>query len=222
MCLSLVACSDSTQNNDSTGNNDKINGIDLSHYQGKVDWKKLNDSAVAFVFIKATEGHHTVDKSFNNHWKGSSHTKLLRGVYHFFDPAVDAKSQALHFLATTAADFGDFPPVVDIESRQQQASTEILAALTVFLSVIEQKTSRKPMIYTSPGFWDSLDSKKFSDHHLWLADYSKKAKLPKQWHEWLFWQFSSGGIVDGVEGNVDMSVFSKGRNALEQLKCTPL
>ncbi len=196
-----------------------LHGIDVSHYQGQVDWQKVAQSGMSFTFIKATQGIDSVDGRYADNWHKSKQTSLRRGVYHYFDPSLDAKKQAEHFLATTGADFGELPPVVDIESFEKQTNKEVINSLMVFLTLVESKTQCKPLIYTGPGFWDALDDHDFGSYPLWLADYSQQAKLPSGWRSWQFWQYESNSRVDGVNGDVDMNRFASNLAKLESLQC---
>ena len=217
MCSALLifGCSDP---NKGESKNSHIRGIDVSHYQGEVDWKLLEEN-ITFAYIKSTQGAHTVDKLYHQHWKAIQKTTILRGVYHYFDPSIDPKLQALHFIKTTNLDFGQLPPVIDIEAFEHQNTESVIHSLRVFLDVFEKNSTCKAVIYTSPGFWNQLDSKAFSEYQLWLADYGDKALVPEGWSAWLFWQYSSEGQLSGIESKVDLSAFAKTKSELMDLKC---
>lgn len=201
------------------GPGNKLTGIDVSHYQGEVDWSTVSQQPIHFVFIKSSQGHATVDSQYKNNWQQTAQTELLRGVYHFLDPSVDATAQAEHFAATTQGDFGDFPPVIDIEAFEKQSADEIIQVLDVFISHLEDRFGCRPMIYTSPGFWDQLDNHRFGEYSLWLADYASQPKLPNGWDNWIFWQFESNGELAGIKGKVDKSRFAGDAEKLQRLKC---
>jgi lysozyme len=194
-------------------------GVDVSHYQGLVEWNLVAKHGVAFAFIKATQGERTVDGQYTQNWQSSKKAGLLRGVYHYFDPSIDALKQANHFITTTNKDFGELPPVVDIEAFEDNNAVDIIHALKIYLTKIEKVAGCRPIIYTTHGFWNSLNSNGFSQYPLWLADYAKQAQLPKGWKKWLFWQFKSQGVVPGINGHVDLSYFSEGKHTLEKLAC---
>ena len=80
----------------------QVEGLDVSAYQKKIDWKKVAGSK-DFVFIKATEGSGLVDKAFASNWEGARAAGLLRGAYHFFHPGIDAIEQADLFLTKVVA-----------------------------------------------------------------------------------------------------------------------
>jgi len=214
----LSACDESI-NTSVSQNKQKLKGVDVSHYQGVINWQGVASEGISFTFIKATQGEKTVDKQYKYNWQASLKSGLRRGVYHYFDPSVDAELQAKHFLNTVQSDFGELPPVVDIESFEKESAEDILKALKVFLSVIEDETSCAPIIYTSTNFWNSLKTHEFGHYLLWLADYAKQSKTPNGWKAWTFWQFESDGKIAGIDGMVDLSYFAHQKSVLESLSC---
>jgi lysozyme len=194
-------------------------GIDVSHFQGTVNWNQVADAGVNFVFIKASQGNHEVDSQYRRNWRETAAHGLPRGVYHYLDPSIDPSLQAEHFLKTTAGEFGSFPPVVDIEAFEGRDAAEVKRALRRFIDVIEKHFACKPIIYTSPDFWDELHDSDFDSYELWLADYAKKPKLPDGWRKWTIWQFESDGVIEGINGRVDKSLFHGSREKLVRMSC---
>ena len=230
LCLTLYAANTSieskisskdkiTSENKTTGEENVLFGIDVSHYQGEINWPQVDQQNLHFVFIKASQGRHTIDTQYHRNWKESKNTSLLRGVYHYLDPALDALDQAAHFIALTGGDFGDFPPIVDIEAFEKQTAKEVAQVLTVFLSAIEKQFSCKPIIYTSPNFWSQLKQHDFGHYKLWLADYAKQANTPKGWNTWTFWQFENDATILGINVAVDKNQFKGGIETLKALSC---
>ncbi len=225
VCLALGACTDNSstatnqvksagQTSDST-----VLGIDVSHFQGEIDWQKVAESSVSFTFIKSSQGDDITDERYQSNWAGSAQYGLLHGVYHYLDPSIDATAQANYFIAVTQGEFGDFPPIVDIEAFEQQTASEVIDTLSTFIDIIEEKYNCKPMIYTSPGFWDQLDNNDFGSYPLWLADYADQPQLPQGWEQWLFWQFSDTGTINGINGDVDQDQFNGTFSQLKKLAC---
>src|SRR5689334_1580650 len=95
-----------------TGASPEVQGIDVSHYQGVIDWNQVAEAGTAFVFIKATEGTSYVDPQFQDNWSGAKAAGLLRGAYHFFQPGEDPQQQAEYFLSVVQTVPGDLPPVL--------------------------------------------------------------------------------------------------------------
>ena len=197
-----------------------VQGIDVSHFQGVVDWQQVAQAGMSFAFAKATEGITYLDPEFTTNWAGIKTAGLLRGAYHFFEANDDATAQAQHFLATVQPAAGDLPPVLDIETTAGVSDPQVWSGVATWLQVVEQATGRQPILYTAPGFWDSqAPVLTLTSYPLWLADYATQATLPTGWNCWLFWQHSQTGSVAGVTGAVDLDLFSGTLQELEELAC---
>lgn len=193
-----------------------VQGIDVSHFQGTVDWKQVAQAGMSFAFAKATEGITYTDPQFATNWAGMQSAGLLRGAYHFFEANDDATSQAQHFLATVQLAAGDLPPVLDVETTAGMSDSQIWSGVSTWLQIVEQETGRQPILYTAPGFWNTHEPHlALTSYPLWLADYAAQPTLPDGWTTWLFWQHSQTGSVAGVTGSVDLDLFN---GTLEQLQ----
>lgn len=196
-----------------TPNDFSVHGIDVSHFQGQVDWAAVAASGKTFAIVKATEGIDYVDPTFADHWQDVREHGLLRGAYHFFVAHDDAKTQAEFFLSTVDFEDGDLIPVLDVETRGQVPSDELLQGVKTWLELVEGTLGQRPMIYTDTNFWDSLGDASsaadgFGHHPLWVAEYSSDGpRLPEGWKGWQLWQFTQKGRVAGVTGEVDLSAF---------------
>jgi lysozyme len=187
----------------------RIQGIDVSHFQGTVNWQEVKQAGMKFAIVKATEGQTTVDSQFNNNWQNIKAEGLLRGAYHFFDAGIDGTSQANHFLQIAQVEAGDLPPVLDVESAASASNATILQEVQNWLDTVEQALNRLPMIYTTASFWNSHLNNSFGKYPLWVAEYGVSVpKIPAGWSNWQFWQYSQSGSVEGVSGSVDMDYFN--------------
>lgn len=197
-----------------------LHGIDVSRYQGKIDWEKVaamqeRDVRVDFVFIKASEGMLLVDPYFQRNWKKSAEAGLLRGAYHYFKPQKAGLWQANLFLQAVSFESGDLLPVVDIEETGGQSKAQLRKNLQVFLTRVEKKLGVKPIIYTGYQFYLDNLSGEFDKYPVWVAHYYR-AK-PKAAVKWKFWQHSDKARINGIKHPVDMNVFSGGVSDLENL-----
>lgn len=185
-------------------------GIDVSHYQGTVDWNAVRGAGMSFAFAKATEGLNTVDAMFSTNWPAMGAAGLLRGAYHFFHPEEDAATQAQHFLSVVGTlSAHDLPPVLDVEETNGVSTSVLWAGVTTWLETVGEETGRTPMLYISPGFWDQhTPNPALEGYPLWLADYAATPTLPTGFGTWNFWQYSQSGTVAGVSGAVDRDVFN--------------
>ena len=197
-----------------------LHGIDVSRYQGKIDWEKVaamqeRDVRIDFVFIKASEGMLLVDPYFQRNWKKSSDAGLLRGAYHYFKPQKAGLWQANLFLQAVNFESGDLLPVVDIEETGGQSKTQLQKNLQVFLTRVEKKLGVKPIIYTGYQFYLDNLAGDFDEYPVWVAHYYR-AK-PKTAVKWKFWQHSDKARINGIKYPVDMNVFRGEVNDLENL-----
>jgi lysozyme len=133
---------------------------------------------------------------------------LLRGAYHFYEPADDPVAQAEHFLSTVSLASGDLPPVLDVETLGASAA-ELWSGVATWLQTVQTATGRQPLLYIAPGFWnESSPDLALASYPLWLADYAAQPTLPNGWTTWHFWQHSETGSVPGVSNAVDLDLFN--------------
>jgi lysozyme len=199
-----------------------VHGIDVSDHQPRVDWQTLKDANIEFTFIKVTEGKTWKAETFKTKWQESKNAEILRGAYHFFRPQRTGEEQAKNFLEMLDSVGGlngdDLAPVLDLEVRDGVTSLTIQDRALEWLKTIESKTKRKPIIYTSPGFWDglSVSSSAFADYPLWLAHYRLgRPNIPGKWKTSAIWQYTEEGRVKGVEGKVDLNWFNGSLDGLK-------
>lgn len=198
-----------------------IEGIDVSVYQPNISvqgWKEIRNAGVEFVFIKATEGVSRTDPKFENHWQTVQEAGLMRGAYHFWEPAVNSQKQAEHFLNVVKGVSldTDLPPVLDVERKLRGESKELYAEqIQQWLNIVSAEMNCRPIIYTSVGFWDSYVAPRFGEYPLWVAHYGgNEPTIPAGWKTWQFWQYSQSGSVPGIHP-VDRSRFY---GSLEELR----
>lgn len=202
----------------------KVHGIDVSWYQGKIDWMKVtrmedDDVRVHFSFIKATEGILLADRRFQHNWRESAEAGIIRGAYHYFKPNKSGYWQARFFLQTVSFKSGDLLPVVDVEERGRESRAEFQANLKLFLEEVEEKLGVKPIIYTGYKFHEDYLAGDFEGYPLWIAHYyrSKPKRLSAK-AKWDFWQHTDKARVNGIQTRVDMNVFNGSIDDLNALR----
>ena len=180
-----------------------VEGIDVSHWQGDVDWKTVRESGIDFVFLKSTEGLKGVDPSFMKHHDALKSLGMLHGAYHFLKPDVDGAEQARHFMTITKAAECDLLPVVDVET----AGPRLPEVLRDYVAEIRRGLDVDPIIYVSPAFWNDNIAPHSSEawpNILWIAEYGVRTpKATSLIGPWRIWQYTNAGHVPGVEGKVD-------------------
>lgn len=187
----------------------RVTGIDLSHYQGEVDWEELAYAGGHdFVFIKATEGRSLQDKNFSHNWESAAQAGLRRGAYHFFRPGVSPEDQASLFIATVDLQPGDFPPVLDVEKSGNLSADQLVTAINTWTEIVQLRYGVPPIIYTGQNFYNRFLAGKIDDYPLWLARYDRKQPVTACGRPYQFWQYSDEGKSKGVMGAVDKNVFT--------------
>ena len=197
-------------------------GIDVSWHSGAVDWAAVKEAGHTFAFVKATEGLDLKDKLFDHHWPAMKEAGLLRGAYHFYVTEDDPEAQAKFFIQTVPLGSGDLAPVVDVEVLGHDTQPGLADRLAVFLARLEAHYGVKPILYTSPNFWNQNLNDRFGDHPLWVAEYGVDApKLPEGWGAWHLWQFEENATVPGVEKSADVSHVNRSGDADLSLLLVP-
>ena len=198
-----------------------VRGIDISHYQGRINWEKLRnasigDAPVSFVFIKATEGEKLLDENFNRNFAKAKRNDLIRGAYHFFVPGVDPRKQANYYLSIAQLEPGDLPPVLDIEKRGALTPEQLRRDVKIWLNMVEAEYGIKPILYTGYKFKvDYLNTPEFNAYPYWIAHYYVEELEYKG--QWTFWQHTDCGKVPGIKGFVDCNIFNGTLQELMQI-----
>ena len=202
----------------STNPPSRLTGIDVSHFQGRVDWAAVKSAGCAFAFAKATEGAGVTDPFFAANWAGMKAAGLMRGAYHFYRAQQDAQQQAAHFLSNAQFEAGDLPPVLDIELNDGVTGEALVGGVQTWLDAVEPVAGATPIIYTNTPFWDAHFNDQFSQYPLWIAHYGPAPEpLPVGWTVWTFWQYSQSLTIAGVNGAADHDYFNGPLTQLQAL-----
>lgn len=201
----------------------EIHGIDISHYQGTINWNRLRYSAmvdccpIRFIIIKATEGSSRVDENFSDNFDNAREYGFIRGAYHFWSNKSSARDQAYYFLSKVHLEEGDLPPVLDIEHMPQGKSVEDFQMdVLTWLHIVEDKYHVKPIIYTYYKFKERyLSTSVFDGYPYWIAHYYVDKVEYKG--KWKFWQHTDAGQLPGIKGNVDLNIYNGSYYDLMQL-----
>lgn len=195
-------------------NRDKypVFGVDVSNYQGLIDWHQLEAQDVSFAFIKATEGSGHVDESARRNLENAAETDIKLSAYHFFSFDSPGETQAANFISVVEKDDIDIPPVVDIEyyadkKSNKPSKSEAEAILRPLLEDLEEYYGEKPIIYTTLPVYCRYVKEGFSDYPLWIRSVNMEPDLL----DWKFWQYCDSGKLDGYVGDeecIDFNVYN--------------
>jgi lysozyme len=197
-----------------------LEGLDVSDYDGAVDWAAVKSSGRSFAIARISDGTANPDTTFAANWAGMKAAGLIRGSYQFFRASADPTAQANMVVeAVGALGAGDLAPVADVEVMDGESGATLVAHLATWISIVAAKTGRTPIIYASPGFWNALpDTEQFASDVLWVANWGVSCPgMATPWSSWTLWQYSSTGTVPGVADAADLDRFNGSLADLEAL-----
>lgn len=198
-----------------------IHGIDVSKYQSQIAWSQVKAMHIkninpGFAFIKATEGTSNYDPQFSSNWANAQKAGVVRGAYHFFIASKDGKAQAENFINKVNLKTGDIPPVLDIEQLNGANPLNLKKEAKQWLDSVEAYYNVRPIIYTNVDFYNKYLGAEFDKYPLWVAHYYQPQQ-PNISRDWLFWQHSDKGRVNGIAHRVDFNVFNGDSLAFKEL-----
>ncbi|MDE7246442.1 MAG: glycoside hydrolase family 25 [Lachnospiraceae bacterium] len=198
----------------------EIRGVDVSHYQGDIDWDKMADEKIDFAYIKATEGSSYADEKFRENWENIAQTDLYYGAYHFFSFDSAGDTQAQNYISTVGSLDGKMIPVVDVEyygdkeNRKNELDYKaIKKELDILLCTLEEEYHTKPIIYTTYSAYHDFIEGTFDEYGLWIRNVYYTPDIGRK-GRWLFWQYTDRAEFDayaGEEAYIDMNVFAGSR-----------
>ncbi|MGZ6142712.1 MAG: glycoside hydrolase family 25 protein [Myxococcales bacterium] len=188
-----------------------VRGVDISHYEGVINWTRVAAAGEAFGITKATEGVTFKDPMFASNWPAIKSAGLVRGAYHFFRPADSGIQQADFFLRTVDTfGPGDLPPILDWEVTDSVSNAVDVSEVQDFVDEIRARTGLTTILYTSARFLGTVGNPtQFSNLPLWDANWNVTCpNIPSAWPRWTFWQYADNGIVSGIDAGVDVNYFN--------------
>lgn len=192
-----------------------VHGIDISKYQGDVDWNAARNGGVAFAYLKATEGGDRVDNRFAENWKRAGEAGMPRGAYHFFYWCRPGSEQADWFIRNVPKDETALPPVLDVEwnpdsptCTKRPPRDEVVTEMRDFLEALEKHYGVRPIIYAPIDIHRDRLVGVFPRYQFWLRAVKDHPSNVYTARDFRFWQWTATGTVPGVKGEVDRNAFS--------------
>ena len=188
-----------------------VEGIDVSRYQGVIDWKRVAESQqIGYAYVKATEGERLVDRMYRKNLVEARKTGLRVGSYHFYRPNVNWKRQAKHMKKHVKAQEQDLIPIVDVEVRGRVSHAKFIRDLKQFVDEVERYYGCKPLLYTYQNFYNKHLVGHFDGYQWMIARYRMEVPTLSDGTNFMMWQYTDSGIMDGVNGSVDRSCLMDG------------
>ena len=181
---------------------DALRGVDVSEYQGEIDWPVLAAQNVRFAYIRATEGSGYADPRFAANWAGAAEAGVPAGAYHFFSFDSPAETQAENFIAVVPISQGALPPAIDLElygayKRHPKQRDDVVKEVRALSDALEAHYGRKPLLYVTRRSYMLYVRGAEQENPLWVRD----VYLPPLWAEnWLVWQYADRGELAGYSG----------------------
>lgn len=190
-----------------------VHGIDISRWQGNINWGQVRGSGISFAFMKATEGGDHTDPNFMRYWREAGNARIPRGAYHYYYFCRSGTEQARWFIRNVPRERGSLPPVLDIEwtnSRscpRRPSPHEIKQQASIFLDIVGRHYGQRPIIYTTVDFYHE---NRLGDlrGEFWLRSVAGHPRHVYPGQRWAFWQYTGTGIVPGIRGDVDLNAFA--------------
>ncbi|MCA9517936.1 MAG: hypothetical protein KC635_23515 [Myxococcales bacterium] len=186
-------------------------GIDVSKWQGTINWASVKAAGVKFAIIRVSDGTTYLDEKFVTNWNGAKAQGILRGAYQFFRSNQDPTAQA-NVLISKLQQYGvgEIPPVIDVETTDGVSASTRASRIGTWLARVQSQLGKKAIIYTGSYFWESnVNSAAYTSHPLWVAHWTTGCpSIPHQWSNWTFHQYSDHGSVGGISGAVDLNRFN--------------
>lgn len=207
-----------------------IQGIDVSHYQGNIDWGKVAKAGIKFAYVKASQGATIQDAKADDYVDGAKAAGLLVGLYHYFTPTGDAGAQYRNFMSVAekcGGLQGMLVPALDVEGDVHNglgdmSGADYASSALAWLSYIGKSVTKKCIVYTFPSFSAKLQYK-LGGSPLWCASYPSLSFTNGAmngfpgWDNWTIWQYSDKGSIKGISGYVDLDAFNGGSDDLKRL-----
>lgn len=193
-----------------------IQGIDAARFQKDINWPAVARSGVRFAFLKATEGGDLLDPSFKTNWRAAARAGVERGAYHFYYFCTAPEVQARWFIRNVPKAGRNLPPVLDLEwnplspsCRLRPPEQEVRRQVRVFLDIVERHYGQRPIIYTTPGFYEDNALNRLRGYEFWLRSTARTVREAYPGNpSWRFWQYTATGIVPGISVDTDINAFN--------------
>jgi GH25 family lysozyme M1 (1,4-beta-N-acetylmuramidase) len=220
LCGVVVAVSATSGQNP---NNPK--GLDVSQFQGNINFTNVRNAGISFVIIRAGHGGVTgKDTKFDTNWPAAKAAGLVRGAYWYVIPSAspsltsDAQTIATNFVNVVKPQSGDLQMAIDLEDNGGLSPANLYTWLQACCAKIQSLTHRPALIYCSPSFWSSNLPGNATNMNcgLWIAHWGAVTPtIPAPWSSvgYAFWQYSSTGNVAGLNP-VDQDTYNGSATSL--------
>ncbi len=193
--------------------NKRMDGIDVSHWEGEINFRRVKEAGIRLVYIKATQGTTVVDPDFERNYREADRERMRIGFYHYVTArdVEEAKAEAVFFSEKIKGKNQHARPAMDFEEFGELSRREIREISLEFLRELEQRTGVRPVIYSDASNAATVfDDDRLREYPLWIAQYGvERPDMENPWRRWSGWQYTDAGRVDGIAGDVDRDYFRR-------------
>lgn len=191
----------------------KLDGIDVSNWEGKIQFRKVREAGIRVVYIKATQGRDIVDPDFERNYRDAERENLRIGFYHYVmaRSLEEAKEEAAFFYDKIRDKRQHARPAMDFEVFGTLSHREVREISIQFLRELEARDGHRPVIYSDASNASGVfDDDRLREYPLWIAQYGvRKPDMENPWRRWSGWQYTDSGRVRGIDGRVDRDYFRR-------------
>lgn len=190
----------------------KMEGIDVSHWEGDINFREVKDAGIRFVYIKSSEGDSLIDPDFERNYREARKARLKIGFYHYVTARTteEAKREARHFAEVIRGKKYHGRPVMDFESFGNLTRERINEISLAFLQELREATGKNVAIYSDASNAENTFDARLSVYPLWIAQYGvSHPDMQNHWRRWSGWQYTDSGRVNGIHGTVDRDYFTE-------------
>lgn len=188
-------------------------GIDVSGWQGNIDYSEVASSGIEIVYMKASEGTSFVDPYFNQNYTNAKANGLKVGFYHYLTARSnsEAVAEANFFVSTISGMTPDCRLAMDFESFGNLSVEEINEIGLTFMQTVESLSGKEMVIYSDTSNASNIFGGGLTNYPLWVAQYEVEEPTPNgNWNNWVGWQYTDAGEISGINGYVDRDRFTDG------------
>lgn len=197
----------------SPSNPNLLEGIDVSGWQGNINYEEVKNSGIQIVYMKASEGSSFVDPYFNQNYENAKANGLKVGFYHYLTARSEEEAvvEARFFVSTIASKVPDCRLAMDFESFGNLSVEQINQIGIAFVRAVETLSKKEVVIYSDTSNASSVFGGELTNYPLWVAQYEVSEPTPNgNWNEWVGWQYTDEGQISGIDGYVDRDKFTEG------------
>ena len=198
----------------------QVKGVDVSHHNPILDWEEVKRQNIHFTYIKATEGITHDDRNYPYNYKLAKENNIKTGSYHFYNFGISGREQAKHFIRIAKCQSGDLIPAIDVEhspanpySKDPVFIKSVIKELKIMENELYEYYGVHPIIYTNTDCYKLYINNSFPNNPIWISSLNKEPN--NEIKNWIIWQFTPTGELDGIVGNLDLNYF---RYSFEELQ----